>query len=130
MFAGIFLGLTLATGEAGSTRYLFLAGALLVAVGTLDDRRSLPTRVRLAAEIAAALLMIVGGGLIIADIGDPFGSGTVYLGPAAIAGSVLVTVTVINAFNFIDGVDGLAACMVLVARLPGRSPPAWLHRPR
>ncbi len=118
-FAGIFLGLYLATGAAGSTRYLMLAGALLVAVGALDDRHSLPRLVRLAAEVGAALLMIVGGGLIIADIGNPFGFGIIYLGPAAIVGSVLVTVTVINAFNFIDGVDGLAACMVLVALSAG-----------
>ncbi len=115
IFVGILLGFSVATGTVDITGYPILAAALLVVVGALDDRQSLPCLVRLAAEVGAALIMIVGGKLIIADIGDPFGSGIIHLGPAAIAGSVLVTVTVINAFNFIDGVDGLAGCMAIVA---------------
>ena len=97
MFVGIILGVSVAAGTDSSTGYLILAGALLVVVGALDDRQSLHYLVRLAAEVGAALIMIVGGKLIIADIGDPFGSGIIHLGPAAIVGTVLVTVTVINA---------------------------------
>jgi UDP-GlcNAc:undecaprenyl-phosphate GlcNAc-1-phosphate transferase len=36
------------------------------------------------------------------------------LGIFAIPASVFVTLTVINAFNFIDGIDGLAASMALI----------------
>ena len=115
MFVGIIFGVSVTVGADGGTGYLILAGALLVTVGVLDDRRSLPSLVRLAAQVGATLIMILGGKLLIADLGDPFGSGVIYLGPVAIAGTLLVTMTVINAFNFIDGVDGLAGCMALVA---------------
>ena len=125
MFVGIVLGLAVMKGTVGSTGYLILASALLVAVGALDDRQSLHYFVRLSAEVGAALIMIVGGKLIIADLGDPFGSGIIHLGPAAIVVTVLVTVTVINAFNFIDGVDGLAGCMALVALSAGILAGGW-----
>src|SRR5207302_1607095 len=47
------------------------------------------------------------------DIGDPFGTGRLGLGILAVPGSVLVALSVINAFNFIDGIDGLAASMAV-----------------
>jgi hypothetical protein len=43
------------------------------------------------------------------------GTGRLGLGILAIPASVLVTLTVINAFNFIDGIDGLAPSMALIA---------------
>ena len=125
MFVGIVVGVSVVAGGDGSTWYFVWAGALLVVVGTLDDRQSLPCLVRLAAQVGAALIMIVGGNLVIADIGNPFGTGIIHLGPAAIAGSVLITVTIINAFNFIDGVDGLAGCIALVAVSAGALAGGW-----
>ena len=73
----------------------------------------------LAAQTCAALIMMIGGGLYLRDIGDPFGTGLLGLGILAIPGSVLVTLSVINAFNFIDGIDGLGASMALIALTAG-----------
>ena len=63
--------------------------------------------------------MMIGGGLYLRDIGDPFGTGRLGLGFLAIPISVAVTLTVINAFNFVDGIDGLAASMALIALASG-----------
>jgi UDP-GlcNAc:undecaprenyl-phosphate/decaprenyl-phosphate GlcNAc-1-phosphate transferase len=71
------------------------------------------------AQVCAALIMALGGGLYLRDIGDPFGTGILSLGFLAIAISVIITLTVINAFNFVDGIDGLAACMALIALASG-----------
>jgi UDP-GlcNAc:undecaprenyl-phosphate GlcNAc-1-phosphate transferase len=125
MYAGIFVGICIAMGASGNTIYLLAAGALLIVVGVLDDWRGLPCFPRLLAEISAALIMIIGGGLVITDIGNPFGFGIIQMGPAAIAVSILITVSVINAFNFIDGVDGLAGSMALVALLAGATASGW-----
>jgi UDP-GlcNAc:undecaprenyl-phosphate GlcNAc-1-phosphate transferase len=59
--------------------------------------------------------MVYGGGIGILDIGNPLGLGTIHLGPASLLFTILVTCTVINAFNFVDGIDGLAACLAIVA---------------
>ena len=63
--------------------------------------------------------MALGGGLYLRDIGDPFGTGILGLGILAIPLSVVITLTVINAFNFVDGIDGLAASMALIALVAG-----------
>jgi UDP-GlcNAc:undecaprenyl-phosphate GlcNAc-1-phosphate transferase len=125
MYAGIFLGICIAMGTSGNSVYLLAAGALLIMVGVLDDWRGLPCIPRLLAEITAALIMIIGGGLVITDIGNPFGFGIIQTGPVGILVSVLITVSVINAFNFIDGIDGLAGSMALVALLAGATASGW-----
>ena len=125
MFVGIFLGLLVAADLDSATWYVILAAAFLVAVGVIDDRQGLPCLGRLAAQMTATLIMIIGGNFVIADIGDPFGSGIVHLGLATLAVSVLITMTVINAFNFIDGVDGLAGCIALIAVAAGALAGGW-----
>jgi UDP-GlcNAc:undecaprenyl-phosphate GlcNAc-1-phosphate transferase len=98
---------------------LLVPAALLVIVGVIDDRYNVGASARLVAQICAALIMMIGGGLYLRDIGDPFGTGLLGLGFFAIPMSVLVTLSVINAFNFIDGIDGLAASMALIALAAG-----------
>src|SRR5438477_619964 len=63
--------------------------------------------------------MMILGGLYLRDVGEPFGTGLLGLGIFAIPVSVLVALSVINAFNFIDGIDGLAASMALIALTAG-----------
>jgi UDP-N-acetylmuramyl pentapeptide phosphotransferase/UDP-N-acetylglucosamine-1-phosphate transferase len=84
-------------------------------VGAIDDRYNVGVSARLAGQICAALIMMIGGGLYLRDVGDPFGTGLLRLGFLAVPVSVLVTLTVISAFNFVDGIDGLAASQDAVA---------------
>ena len=98
---------------------LLVPAAFLVVVGGIDDRFTVGASARLVAQICAALLMMIGGGLYLRDIGDPFGTGLLGLGFLAIPLSVVVAVSVINAFNFVDGIDGLAASMALIALAGG-----------
>ena len=85
-----------------------------VAIGGLDDRFGLPKTVRFASEIAAVLVMVYGGGLQLHDIGAPFGTGILSMGGFSLIATVVVTVTIINAYNFVDGADGLAGLLVLI----------------
>ena len=117
MFIGILVAAMAAVQTTDRWALLIPAG-LLVIVGAIDDRYSLGTSARLVAQVGAALVMMIGGGLYLRDIGDPFGTGLLGLGFLAIPASVLITLTVINAFNFVDGIDGLAASTALIGYRP------------
>ncbi len=112
--------LTWVGGPAGplgeSTREvlsLIAGAAFLGAVGHLDDRHSLPSLVKLAACIASSLVLWAGGWRI-ESLGWP-GLGAWDVGiwslPLTLAWVVLVT----NAVNLIDGLDGLASGVGIIA---------------
>jgi UDP-GlcNAc:undecaprenyl-phosphate GlcNAc-1-phosphate transferase len=65
----------------------------------------------------AVLLMVYGSGLELADIGDPFGTGIISMGSFTLIFTMLVTLTMINAYNLVDGADGLAGTLALIALL-------------
>ncbi|MFI1915364.1 MraY family glycosyltransferase [Nocardia sp. NPDC020380] len=85
------------------------ASTLIVLVGILDDRWGLDWLTKLVGQITAASVMAVMG-LSWVAIYNPFTNETVVLDPLQ-GGLVTVglTVTIINAMNFVDGLDGLAA---------------------
>jgi len=87
------------------------ASWLLFGAGVLDDLHDLPPRVKLLAQIAAALLAwMVGFRIEHFTLG-----GTLDLGALSLPVTVLWVVGVTNAFNLIDGLDGLATGIALVA---------------
>ena len=118
MFIGILVTAMLALKPTGYGTFL-VSTVLLVVVGVFDDRYNTRTSTRLAAQICAVLVMMLGGDLYLRDIGDPFGSGLLGLGFLAIPVSLVIALTVINAFNFVDGIDGLAASLALIALAAG-----------
>jgi UDP-GlcNAc:undecaprenyl-phosphate GlcNAc-1-phosphate transferase len=117
MFAGMFAGLLLVNSPSYPLVPLFVAAALILVVGVLDDRLMLPASVRLSAQTAAVLIMVYGAQLPLTGIGDPFGNGEIVMGRLTMAFTLLVTLTMINAYNLVDGVDGLAGSLALVALL-------------
>ncbi len=89
------------------------AGALVAAVGWADDRRSLSARFRLGVQIGVAVIAIAGLGYF-TTLTLPFGAGLhlKWLGlPLALVWIVGLT----NAYNFMDGIDGLAGGQAVVA---------------
>ena len=109
---------TLALDISAPAFHSFLAAAaLLVVVGFLDDLWELPAQIRLAVQITAALIMAVGGGIVVQNLGAITGNHDVTLGAWAIPFTVFATVGVINALNMSDGVDGLAGGLSLIAFL-------------
>jgi len=113
---GFFLGLVVALVcfevAIPSPIAYFGAAILLVVTGLLDDRFDLPARLRLLVQVAAALIMTLGGGLVVGDFGDWFGM-RLDLGPLAIPFTIFATVGLINAFNMLDGIDGLAGMVAI-----------------
>jgi UDP-N-acetylmuramyl pentapeptide phosphotransferase/UDP-N-acetylglucosamine-1-phosphate transferase len=92
----------------------YCAGALLIGgVSFLDDFRSLPRRARFAVHLAGALIAIAAFG-VWNTITLP-GIGTLNLGWLAWPITIIWIVGLTNAYNFMDGIDGIAAGQGIVA---------------
>ncbi len=94
-------------------RGVILASAAIALVAFMDDLRDWPFVVKLGAQLAAALVAI-GSGLYVASVRipvlGPYDLG--WLGPPATLAWILFAT---NAMNFIDGLNGLAAGVALIA---------------
>ena len=84
-----------------------LAGAVAIALlGLVDDFQQLSALVRLAVQTAVAIAVVMTSG----DAALPG-----LASPMAGALTVLWLVTLTNAFNFMDGIDGIAGAQALIA---------------
>ncbi|KOX15945.1 UDP-phosphate alpha-N-acetylglucosaminyl 1-phosphate transferase [Saccharothrix sp. NRRL B-16348] len=100
---------------------VIVGGGVIVLVGVLDDRFELDSLTKLAGQVTAAGILVLFGLqwlLFWVPWGDD-GEGTGSLlsldqNQGAIL-SVLLAVTMVNAMNFVDGLDGLAAGIGLIA---------------
>jgi UDP-GlcNAc:undecaprenyl-phosphate GlcNAc-1-phosphate transferase len=111
IFAG-FLATNIAYGYyalSPEIRAVVLASALLLVVGVLDDRYDLSAAWKLLAQLGAVIIVIAGGVRV------------TFL-PAVWWGDVLeLVITAVwligltNALNFMDGVDGLATSLTVIA---------------
>ena len=104
--------------------------ALVVLVSLLDDIHTLPPWPRLAAQLGAALLALLGTDLIPASLTIP---GLAWGWPHALALPLCLVFLVwtSNCFNFMDGLDGLAATQAItgftaLAIMAGASGAPWL----
>ncbi len=96
-------------------RILFAGSLLLVVVGVIDDLHELSASYRFIAQITAGFLMTLGGDVILVDIGHLITPDEVLsLGLLAVPLTVFAAVGVINSVNMADGLDGLAASLVLI----------------
>lgn len=108
-------GVRLRPGEHHEFIGLVIGATLLCAVGARDDARGVRASVKLAFQVAAALIAF-GFGFRLEAIQLPF-IGALSMGVFALPVTVLWIVGVTNAVNLIDGLDGLAAGVAFVAAL-------------
>jgi UDP-GlcNAc:undecaprenyl-phosphate GlcNAc-1-phosphate transferase len=97
---------------------VMLAAGVMLFVGMLDDILDVSPPAKLAGQVfSASLLVFFGVSMFYFRMPfDLFGSGTVVLSPdLAPLVTVLWVVLMTNAVNLIDGLDGLAAGIVMIA---------------
>jgi len=102
-------------GFAPEHAILLATAALVVVVGALDDAFNISATYRLMAHSVAALGMIVLGGVTLTSLGDILFVGPVQLGILSVPFTIVATAGVINATNMVDGADGLAGGLTLIA---------------
>ncbi len=94
-------------------RMYLIASAMMVFIGALDDKYDLKVRIRIVGQIIIASLMIYGVGGYISNLGDLFSFGDIELGPVGIVFTYFAIIVVINAYNMVDGIDGLIGSLSL-----------------
>ncbi len=108
-----------ASGRAEFSRsFIILAtgGAVVLALGLLDDLRGVRARIKLLVQFAVAVFICLSGFVLEAFYIPLIGEFS--LSPdLGVVVSILWIVGLINAFNLIDGIDGLAAGVALIAAL-------------
>ncbi|MER5496281.1 MULTISPECIES: MraY family glycosyltransferase [unclassified Streptomyces] len=123
MFGGLCAGLIVAAHLhnldwvfqlSNEPRALLSGAALIWLIGVLDDKFEIDALIKLGAQMIAAAVMVIQG-LTILWLPIP-GVGTVALTQwqGTLLTVALVVIT-INAVNFVDGLDGLAAGTVCIA---------------
>lgn len=100
-----------------------LGGSIpLAVVGFVDDRAGLPASVRFAVHIAAvALALLLTGGIAVADGSDAAWGWQVLAGIACL--------WFLNLFNFMDGIDGIAAMEAVFVSAAAALLLEWLGAP-
>lgn len=96
-----------------STAYLFVGSFLLFLTGVKDDLVGLPPLRRLGIQVSVAALLFFGGVQLthlpgLSNALPPFVSFSL---------TILLIGAVVNAFNFIDGVNGLSGGLAVIAAL-------------
>jgi len=119
---GIAIFLTLLFGtlvlEIAPYTYPMLAIACVVfAVGVFDDFRHIGASTRLLLEFGSGILLATVGGIAITDVGNLLALGNIPLLVLAVPLTALAVAGLSNAFNMIDGIDGLAASTITLPLL-------------
>lgn len=96
---------------------LVAAAVLIFAIGFYDDRFPLRARYRFFSHIAAAALLIFFADAAVLYLGETFGPVPISLGILAIPFTLIAIPGVINAYNMVDGADGLSGGQILATVL-------------
>ncbi|HWU77500.1 MAG TPA: undecaprenyl/decaprenyl-phosphate alpha-N-acetylglucosaminyl 1-phosphate transferase [Rhodanobacter sp.] len=114
IFTGMLAGAVCYGVFDGFERSLLGTAAVLALLGALDDRFGLSVRDRLLIQTIAILTVIASTGVYIHTLGHIFGHDVV-LGWLGVPMTVLAVIGLVNAFNMMDGIDGLAGSLTLVS---------------
>ncbi|MFM9035846.1 MAG: glycosyltransferase family 4 protein [Mycobacterium sp.] len=95
-----------------------IAGGLVMGIGLIDDRWGLDALTKFAGQVTAASVLVTMG-VAWSVLYIPFGGvGTIVLDQASsILVTLALTVAIVNAMNFVDGLDGLAAGLGLITAM-------------
>lgn len=94
---------------------VLIAGAMICAVGVLDDLFELDALTKLGGQVLATGLLITFG--VQYTYFTATDGAQIAVGPQGALLTVVIVVATINAVNFVDGLDGLAAGVVAIGSL-------------
>lgn len=107
IYIGLAVGILLFAAPGNGYVTYMVCSSLIVVLGVMDDSWDISPLVRLVVQALVAFIMIVGAGLYISNVGDLFGQGDLYIGYGGVLLTIVAVLAGINAFNMIDGIDGL-----------------------
>ncbi|OPY74843.1 MAG: putative undecaprenyl-phosphate N-acetylglucosaminyl 1-phosphate transferase [Syntrophorhabdus sp. PtaU1.Bin058] len=102
--------------KAGTFFNAYAIGAgIIVLFGIIDDLKGLSYRAKFAGQLAAALVAVFYGGVMIDNLGSLVPEGVLLPPWVAMPLTVVAIVGVTNAINLADGLDGLAGGISLLS---------------
>jgi UDP-GlcNAc:undecaprenyl-phosphate/decaprenyl-phosphate GlcNAc-1-phosphate transferase len=118
IFAGLLVGSSLFVMDGFPAEFQFFIPAFLIIffIGLKDDIVHISPFARLAGQIIAAFLVVVLAGVKISTFHGLFGINELPEWLSYIF-SIFVFVCIVNAYNLIDGIDGLASGMGIIHAL-------------
>lgn len=136
IYIAFVLGVILYNGILTPSQTGIIIGATIIVIGgIIDDIKDLRPRYKLLIQVIAAICLLMSG-VKISMLTNPFRDLYPYIsmGWINIPVTIIWVVGVTNAFNLIDGLDGLAAgiafiscvTLMIVSILSGRLEPAFL----
>ena len=105
---------TLGVAPDATVWLLMFAACGIAVIGAFDDVRPQTARLRLAVHLAAACVVLIA---LVLTKPSVFAQAPLWLIALATIASLVWMVGFTNAYNFMDGVDGLAAAQTVVAGL-------------
>ncbi|MBK6282660.1 MAG: undecaprenyl/decaprenyl-phosphate alpha-N-acetylglucosaminyl 1-phosphate transferase [Draconibacterium sp.] len=116
----IFIGFTISSivATAGQNfdalKYIFASVILMFFIGLKDDLLAISFRKKLIIQIVVAILLTILGNVRFTNLHGIFGVHVIgYF--LSVGLSVFVIIVIVNAFNLIDGIDGLASGVSILA---------------
>ena len=116
IFAGLIFSLTFWSNQVAivELQYIISAVIMLFFMGMKDDIFNLKALTKLVGQLMASFILVHWAGIKITTFYGLFGIQDLPLIPTYIL-SIFSIVVITNAFNLIDGIDGLAASVGIVA---------------
>ena len=96
---------------------LYIASIPLLLLFLIDDFKPLRPLYRLFIQTILSLYVIFSTEIYLSNLGNLFGYGEIYLGIFGIPFTIFCVVGIMNAFNMIDGINGLCAGSAIMALL-------------
>ena len=100
----------------GRVALLLVALLAIHVTGVIDDFKNIRARYKFFAQLVVAVILILAG-FVVKGISLPWSGTIVHLGPAAYLLSALWIISMSNAVNFVDGMDGLSGGAVAIAAI-------------
>jgi UDP-GlcNAc:undecaprenyl-phosphate GlcNAc-1-phosphate transferase len=99
------------------TYYLMVSSLPLLLLFLIDDYRGLKVSQRLLIQVGASFFIIYTTGIQLESFGNLLGFGDISLGIFSIPITIFCVVGIMNAFNMIDGVNGLCSGCAMISLL-------------
>jgi len=106
IYAGFLLGYMLFGEHTTMMNSILIGSFILIITGIIDDIKPLKAKYKLIGQIAASLIVVFYGGILLKDIS--FFGINMDFGWASYPITILFILGCINCMNLIDGLDGLA----------------------
>lgn len=108
---------TFVLGIAAYTYPMLLIACAVFVIGVFDDFQHISASARLLLEFGSGMLLATFGGIAIDNVGDLLAVGDIPLLLLTVPLTALAVAGLSNAYNMIDGIDGLAASTITLPLL-------------